>query len=99
ESFPSLCVKLFDPIIIRVKNALNCLCTKKICKPVAELQREPEQFNSSFTFLLRTTRASDLSVRESVRLGSGRRCLSHGPALRSLHQAAPTDTRSPNHKD
>jgi len=37
-----LCVKLFDLISVGVKKALNCLRTKKVCKPVAELQRELE---------------------------------------------------------
>jgi hypothetical protein len=37
-----LCVKLFKLISTKVKKVLNCLCTKKGCKPVAELQREPE---------------------------------------------------------
>jgi len=41
-NFPLLCVKLFNLIAMKVKNVLNCLCTEKVCKAVAELQREPE---------------------------------------------------------
>jgi hypothetical protein len=42
--FSSLCVKLFKLISTEVKKVLNGPAPEKVCKPVAELQREPEQF-------------------------------------------------------
>jgi hypothetical protein len=68
------------------QKGLNCLCTKRVCKPVAELQREPQAiFNSAFAFPLRTTRQRSNDERvHAARLGVA--SLVPTLASRSLHQ-------------